>query len=128
MTYLGNTSPGEYSLATTSETTGATGWIPTDHITADFAFNITGTWVGTITLQASNQGTYAKTRYSNVTTYTANTAPLNIPREVGRYIRLIFTAYTSGTAYVGFSKAIDANGQLVTLSPQDQSSDPTGLF
>jgi hypothetical protein len=124
-------SSSEFALGALNAVSGGTntqGWIRLDNIVSDIAFNITGTFVGTIALQVSNQTDETKTRYSTVTTYTTTQSPLNIPREVGRYFRFIMTAYTSGTAYVGFSKGIDANGQLVDLTPQGTASAGTGSF
>jgi hypothetical protein len=116
---------GEFSLGSLNDSTE---WIGLDTIASDIAFNITGTFSGTISLQVSNQTDTTKTRYSTVTTYTATSAPLNLPREIGRYFRFIMTAYTSGTAYVGLSKGVDVNGQLVDLNPQGTSSTPSGLY
>lgn len=124
MTAVSN-NPGEFSLGSLNDSTG---WIPMDNVLDDIAFNVTGTFSGTITLQASNQTDVTKTRYSTITTYTATQSPLNIPREVGRYIRLIMTAYTSGTAYVGFSKGLNTDGTLYDLTPQGNSGSGTGLF
>lgn len=115
----------EFSLGSLNDSTG---WISLDTIVSDVGFNITGTFVGTITLQQSNQSAATKTRYDDVTTYTAATPQRGLPREIGRYIRFIMTAYTSGTAYVGFSKGLDANGQLVDLTPQGASPTPSGDF
>jgi hypothetical protein len=117
--------PGEFSIGSLNDSTG---WISLDSIVSDIAFNIAGTWVGTIALQVSNQSDATKTRYSTVTTYTANAGPLNIPREVGRFVRFICTAYTSGTAYVGFSRGLDANGQLTNLTPQGVTGTPSSEF
>ena len=117
--------PGEFSLGSSNDSTG---WISLDSIVSDIAFNITGTFVGTISLQVSNQSDETKTRLSTVTTYTTTQSPLNIPRELGRFFRFTMTAYTSGTAYVGLSKGIDANGQLTNLSPQGVSGTPTSQF
>ena len=124
MTQVAN-NPGEFSLGSLNDSTG---WISLDSIVSDIAFNISGTFVGTISLQVSNQSDETKTRYSTVTTYTATSAPLNIPREIGRFFRFAMTAYTSGTAYVGLSKGLDANGQLVNLSPQGVSGTPSSQF
>jgi hypothetical protein len=124
MTAVAN-NPGEFSLGSLNDSTG---WIPMDNVLDDIAFNITGTFSGTITLQASNQSDTTKTRYSTIATYTTTSSPLNIPREVGRYIRFIMTAYTSGTAYVGLSKGLDPDGRLFDLAPQGLSGSGTGLF
>lgn len=115
----------EFSLGSPNDSTG---WIDQNAIVEDIAFNITGTWSGTIQLQASNQPDVTKTRYSTITSYTANQAPLNIPRSLARYIRLIFTNYVSGTAYVGFSKGIDSKDQLVDMRPQASSNEGTSTF
>lgn len=124
MTAVAN-SPGEFSLGSADDSTG---WIPADASIDDIAFNITGTFVGTITLQVSNQSDVTKTRYSTITTYTTTQAPLNIPRELGRFFRLIMTAYTSGTAYVGISKGRQPNGEAFNLVPQGNTGSPTGQF
>lgn len=124
MTQVAN-NPGEFSLGSNGDSSG---WIPADASIDDIAFNITGTWLGTIALQVSNQSDVTKTRISTVTSYTANQPPLNMPREIGRFFRLIFTAYTSGTAYVGISKGRNPNGEAFNLAPQGTSSDPSGLY
>jgi hypothetical protein len=116
---------GEYSLGSLNDSTG---WIPLDGTVADVAFNITGTFVGAISMQISNQSDYTKTRLSTITTYTSTQNPLNIPRELGRYVRFIMTAYTSGIAYVGFSKGVNGEGRLFDLRPQDNSDTPSGQF
>lgn len=116
---------GEFSLGSLNDSTG---WIPLDSIVEDFAFNITGTFTGTISLQVSNQSDETKTRLSTVTTYTTAQSPLAIPREIGRYVRFIMTIYSSGTAYVGLSKGIDSAGQLVDMRPQTSSNAPAGTF
>ena len=118
-------SQSEFSLGALN---ASTGWIRYDGVVDDIGFDITGTFVGTITLQSSNQSAETKTRYRTVTTYTAGAGPLAMPRLVGRYFRFIMTAYTSGTAYVGFTRGIDANGQLVDLTPQGTSSSGVGDF
>jgi hypothetical protein len=121
---MAKVSDSEYSLGALGESTG---WFDNRSATADVGFNITGTFVGTIALEVSNQAATTKTRYSTVTTYSAPTAPLNIPRELGTYWRFVVTAYVSGTAFVGISPTIDANGQVVHLSPQSVvSGRPTG--
>lgn len=118
MTYLTApvaNNPGEFAISGLNDDTG---WFPYDDVAEDISFNLTGTWVGTIALQVSNQNTVEKTRFSTVASYTVNSEPLNIPREVGRYFRFIFTAYTSGTAYVGLSQGRTALGQLIDLAAQ----------
>lgn len=123
MTVVAN-NPGEFSLGSLNDSTG---WIDIRGVADDFTFNISGTWSGTITLEASNQSDYTKTRTSTVTTYTANTAPRGLPR-VGRFVRFKMTSYVSGAAYVGFSEAKMADGRLIDLAPQSNTNDPTGLF
>jgi hypothetical protein len=119
MTYLTApvaNNPGEYAIAGLNDDTG---WFVYDDVAEDIGFIITGTWVGTITLQVSNQTDFVKTRIAPpIATYTTNQESLNIPREVGRFFRFIFTAYTSGTAYIGLTKGQLMNGQLVDLSTQ----------
>lgn len=110
-------SPGEFSITGLNDHTG---WFEQDNIIEDIGFNITGTWAGTIALQASNQTQYTKTRFSTVASYTSNEEPLNIPREIGRYFRFIFTAYTSGTAVIGLTKGRDTGGALVDIVAQGQ--------
>lgn len=117
--------PGLFSLGSQNDSTG---WIPLDSIIDDIAFNISGTFSGTISLQVSNQTDYTKTQYSTVTTYTATQAPLGLPRDIGRYFRLIMTSYVSGTAYVGISKGRSTGNQLVDLTPQTNSNDPGSTF
>lgn len=118
-------SAAEFSLQSGSDSTG---WIDLRSTVADVCFNITGAWVGTIALQVSNQLDYTKTRYSQVTTYVANQAPLTLPRRLGRYFRFVFTAYTSGTAYIGFAPGVGSNNSLVDLAAQSNTSIPTDAF
>lgn len=118
MTYLtspvaGN--PGEFAITGANDDTG---WIAYDDVVEDIGFNITGTWVGTIALQASNQADRIKTRYSTVVSYTSNQEPLNLPQEVGRFFRFVFTSYTSGTAYIGICKARLTSGAVFDLIAQ----------
>ena len=113
-------STSEYSLGSANESTG---WFDTFGVNGDIAFNITGTFVGTIALQVSNQADATKTRFSTVTSYTAVQPPLDIPcsqesGRIARYFRFILTAYTSGTAYVGIDSTYDTLGQPVVLSAQ----------
>lgn len=116
MTAVAN-NPGLWSIASLSDHTG---WFPLDNLVDDIGFNITGTWVGTIALQVSNQADYTKTLYSTVVSYSSNQPPLCIPREAGRFFRFIFTAYTSGTAYIGLSKGRDTGGSIIDVPPQGQ--------
>lgn len=116
---------GEFSLAGLNDSTG---WLCLDQTVEDVAFNITGTFNATITMQVSNQFDYVKTRFSNVTTYTAVQAPLAIPREIGRYVRFIVTVWASGIAYVGISKGISPSGQLFDIQPQTNEANPSSQF
>lgn len=115
--------PGEWSIAGLND---ATPWIENSGFSQDAAFIITGTFVGTISLQVSNQRDEVKTRLIALsTTYTApSTAPLAIPSgdsvSVAKFYRFIFTAYTSGTAYVGLSKQNTAGGDPVPVSASGQ--------
>lgn len=111
--------PGEFAISGASDHTG---WFPLDNTIEDVGYNITGTWAGTIALQVSNQNTFTKTRFSTVVSYTGNQSPLNLPREVGRYFRFIFTSYSSGTAYIGLSKGRDSNGALFDIVAQGERS------
>lgn len=117
-------SAGEYSLGVANESSG---WFDTFGVNGDIAFNITGTFVGTIALQVSNQESATKTRYSTITSYTTVQSPLDIPcsqesGRVGRFFRFILTAYTSGTAYVGIDSTYDTLGQPVVLSAQSATA------
>lgn len=107
-------SSGESALGSLNESTG---WLQLSGLTDDPGFNITGTFVGTISFQVSNQNSAVKTRYSTPATYTGPTGPLGIPRQNGRWYRFIMTAYTSGTAYVG---------RTAPSSPQVDTNDPVG--
>lgn len=108
------------SLFSIDVNTPDTGWIDASWLTQDVAFNITGTWVGTIALDISNDPTpTTKTQYSSaVATYTANQAPLGLPRNIGSFFRFRRVAWTSGTAKIGFSNGVDGNGQVKPLSTE----------
>lgn len=66
-----------------------------------FRLHITGTWVATLALQVSADGS----TYDTITTYTTNPDPaprIWADRGLGTY-RLYATAYTSGTATVSMA-------------------------
>lgn len=120
MTYITGpvaNNPGEFVISGLNDDTG---WFPYEDVVEDVSFNISGTWVGTIALQFSNQSDYVKTRIGlgAIATYTANQEPLAIPREGGRFFRFIFSAWTSGTAYIGLSKGRITSGALIDLTAQ----------
>lgn len=118
---LGNN--GEFSLGSLN---AATGWFPASGIVDDIGFSVKGTFVGTVTLQMSDQDDYVKTRIDSIADYTAPTGRLAIPRIASRWFRFIMTAYTSGTAYVGLSKPNIAGHDSIpaAISPQLHSSGP----
>ena len=120
-------SQSEFLLAALNEETG---WFDLRGATADFGFTLySASFVGTVELQVSNQlSEPPKTRYTTVTSYSASAGPLNIPREVGSFVRFIVTAYTSGSMYVGISPTIDANGQVIYPNPQGNTNHPVGTF
>jgi hypothetical protein len=80
------------------------GWFDTSALPEDASFTISGTWIGSIALDVSNeeyeQGV-ARSQYRTAATYTSNTGPNEIPRNIGRFIRFRRSAWTSGTAYIG---------------------------
>lgn len=117
--------PGEFSLGFLNDSTG---WLPLSGLSDDPCFTISGTFVGTIQAQTSDQSDYVKTRFTVAGTYTTPQGSLAIPRIAGRWFRLIMTAYTSGTAYVGVGKPNIAGADPVacTLSPQVFTNNPVG--
>lgn len=110
-------SPGEFALGALN---AATPWLQLFGLAEDPGFNITGTFVGTITFQVSNQSSKVKTRVSEPASYTAIAGPLAIPRADGAWCRFIMSAYTSGTAYVGFTKPLGAGQEGVPGNIQGQ--------
>ena len=116
---------GLFSLGSLNDSTG---WLPLFGIVDDPCFGITGTFVGTITLQTSNQSDAVKDKTSSIATYTVPVGSVAVPRIAARWFRLIMTAYTSGTAYVGVGKANCAGQDSipVSLSPQMQTNSPVG--
>lgn len=121
--------PGLFSLASLNDDTG---WLDMEAFTSDVAFNITGTWSGTISLFASNQSDLSKTQVSTVATYTGNQSPLNIPRQIGRFVRFQMTGWVSGTAYIGFSKGLISGpgGQvkITDIAAQSQTGGGASTF
>jgi len=117
---------GNNGLLALGSLNASTGWLSFAGIVDDIGVDITGTFVGTITLQTSNQDDFAKTAISNIATYTAATLPFALPRIAARYFRLIMTAYTSGTAYVGVSKPNSAGRDSVPVpvTPQAHFNGP----
>lgn len=118
-------SPGEFALGSLNDSTG---WLQLSGLAGDPGFNITGTFVGTISFQVSNQSNAVKTRYSTPATYTGPAGPLGIPRQDGRWFRFIMTAYTSGTAYIGITAPGHAgsDGTPASISPQLDTNVPVG--
>jgi len=118
------TVPGNTGLFTLGSLNASTGWLPFAGIVDDVGVDITGTFVGTVTLQTSNQDDAIKTAISNIATYTAATLPIALPRIGARWFRLIMTAYTSGTATVGVSRPNSAGRDSipVSLTPQPKLS------
>lgn len=116
---------GEFSLGFLNDSTG---WVESHGFVDDPCFTITGTFVGTIQVQTSDQSDYVKTRFTVAGTYTAPTGSLAIPRIAGRRYRLIMTAYTSGTAYVGIAKPNIAASDSIACSPSPQvfTNNPVG--
>lgn len=125
---------GEWALGALNS---ATPWLPLHGLSDDVCFDITGTFVGTVTFQTSNQDDVVKTRIPPGTDYTAPVGPLGIPRIGSRWFRFIRTAYTSGIAYVGLSRPnaggkdpipVNLAGQMQTnVQPlQDYFITPTG--
>lgn len=120
-------SKSEYTLTALSDTTG---WFDLASIVDDFGFVLVagGTWNGTVSIDVSGQQDTTKTRYTTLTTtYTTTTVPLNIPRELGRYMRFRVSVWVAGTMYVQLSPTLDANGQVTFVGVQGETSAaPTG--
>lgn len=117
-------SPGEFTLGSLND---ATPWFPLFGLADDPGFNITGTFVGTITIQTSNQGDEIKTRVSALpTTYTTATGPRAMPRNASRWFRAVMTAYTSGTAYFGLTAPNSIDGVPASISGQMQGGQAVG--
>lgn len=69
--------------------------------TGPFRMHVSGTWVGTLSLQVSQDGT----TYDTITTYSGNPDPaplINAVSGIGTF-RLYATAWTSGSATVVFA-------------------------
>lgn len=118
--------PGNTGLFALGSLNASTGWLPFSGIVDDLGADLTGTFVGTVTLQTSSQDDFVKTAISNIASYTVPTAPLGLPRIASRWFRYIMTAYTSGTAYVGLSKPNSAGKDSIPVSvtPQFKGSGP----
>lgn len=116
-------SPGEFELSALS---ASTGWIPLFDASDDPCVTIRGTFVGTLTLQTSDQASATKTRTTTVTTYTAAAPTFALPRILGGWFRMIFTAYTSGTAFIGIGAPHGPDGTPVRLAPQIETNAPVG--
>lgn len=125
MTALAPTNPGEWSLGALNTDSG---WIDLRGVAEPFCFNITGTFVGTITLEESNQSDATKTRTSTRATYTSTTASLEIKPSTAKFIRFKMTLYTSGTAYIGTARVKDQAGRLFDLTDQSASAEPAGTY
>jgi hypothetical protein len=114
--------PGEWTLSSLND---ATGWFPSSGLDDDPCFSVTGTFVGTIAVQTSNQSDYVKTRIRQETeTYSTPAGPLAIRRVAARYFRFVMIAYTSGTAYIGLAAPNRAgeNGTSSTILPQTDTN------
>jgi len=96
----------------------ATEWLDLQGSVSDVGFAIVGTWVGTIAIESSDQEAYAKDRITEVETHTANTGRRRLPRDIGSFVRFRFTAWTSGTAFIQFTRAVGPNNELFELSGQ----------
>jgi hypothetical protein len=126
---------GEWALGSLN---AATPWLPLQGLSDDVCFDITGTFVGTVTIQTSNQDDFVKTRISSIASYTGAVSPLGIPRIAARWFRVQMTAYTSGTAYLGLSRPntagkdpipVNLTGQMQTnvqSPPPDYFINPAG--
>ena len=89
---------------------------------AAVSFNVTGTWVATLTLQATVDGTNWATVTGSVlnidttTQSVANNQLINIASGGFSQVRLIATAYTSGTASIAWDASAGSNSQQVFSS------------
>lgn len=115
------TSPGEFALGSLNDSTG---WLPLFDSTEDPCVTIRGTFVGTIALQTSDQPDATKTRTTDITTYAAAAQPFAMPRQLGGWFRLVMSAYTSGTAYIGVGAPVGPDGVPIRLRPQVATNAP----
>lgn len=113
--------PGEFSLGSLNDSTG---WLASFDAASDATFTIRGTFNGTVALQTSDQADHTKTRVTTIATYTAIAGPLSLPRVIAGWFRLIMTAYTSGTAYVGIGAPTGPSGTPIRLAPQMETNAP----
>lgn len=124
-------SKSEYSISGSGD---GTLWFDYSVATDPISFTITGTWSGTIELQVSNEqpatpSTSTRSRYSTVSSYTANQGPLEIPLNIGCYFRFVFTAYTSGTAYIGIGPTtVQRDEQRAFVAPQSTRNSLSSEF
>ena len=91
------------SKASTGNLSAADTYVAALSLVADYNFSVSGTWVGTITLQRSFDN---GTTWLDVATTTANVESIRFEPEVGVLYRAGFKAaqYTSGTAAVRLSQ------------------------
>lgn len=90
-------------------------------------FMLTGPFVGTVSLQYSNNPAYSSkgTDYvTDSTQYTAPGGPFEIPFGVARYARFVGSAWTSGTCVPSFAHTKNAAGQLFVPNPEKNNPQP----
>lgn len=73
-----------------------------------FRLSLTGTWVGTVLVEESNNGGHA---WFEIGAYTANAAEDYAAKPFERLIRLRCSAYTSGTATYSIANVVNALGR-----------------
>jgi hypothetical protein len=104
--------------------------VATTHGCGSANFNVTGTWVATLTFQGTTDGTNWFTVYgvvigTDVTTqFISTNVPITIPCGGLSQVRLIATAYTSGTANVAWNAGAGTK-EAIVLSPVAASFNAT---
>jgi len=102
----------------------------TTHGCGSCNFNITGTWVATLTIQGTVDGTNWFTVYGivigtdAVTQFVSNNLALDVPCGGLSQVRLIATAYTSGTATITWNAGAGIKA-IVAISPVAASFNAT---
>lgn len=90
---------------------------------ASVSFNVTGTWVATITVQATSDGTNWNVVNCNIlatdiiTQTFANNEFLVVPCGGFQQVRLIATAFTSGTASIAWNAGAGSSPVFTSISP-----------
>ena len=100
----------------------ATPWMDVGQSADSIPLLVGGTFVGTLALQVANDpSTDAKTDSVTIESYTAAVSKRCVA-PLPHFLRLIATAWTSGSAIISFGPGKDANGDLFDIGPQSSEA------